>query len=224
MKNRTKSLTIADLTPATVQAVAADTGNTGDEVAAQGGAYAGQTFTCIYTIEVTTAGAYGGTGEVTITADNGADRNTTTTVNPVSGVPFAVGSIGVTLSLTDGGDTTLTLGDKWTIKCTGTYELVDSTVVFTHNKVSKTLFPKRIQIQNATGQDMGFNILSSAEEVEEMHTSLTNFDTIEIPNGTTLVFNDFFPLPTPYRIVITNLGVGPGAGLDVELINLLPRN
>lgn len=225
MKNTLLTLTVADLTPSTVQAVQADASNTGDEGAAQGGTYAAQTFSCTYTVEVTTAGAYGGTGEVTITADYGTDRNISDTVNPTSGVGFAVGTIGVTLTLTDGGDSVLTLGDTWTIKCSGTNEIVDSyiTVESPTGKPSER-YPKRLQFTNNTGVLIGFNILSNAEEVEEYQTDQTNFDLIRVANGSQLKFSDIHPMPTMYRLVISDvLAGGAAATLVLEMMNMQPR-
>ena len=105
-------------TAAVIGSSAACAGNGGDEGAgASAGTFTG-TLDVAYTVTVTTAGAYGGTGEVTITAVGGEDHGISSTFQPVDTVAFAVGTKGVTLALTDGGDATLTLGDCWTIACT----------------------------------------------------------------------------------------------------------
>lgn len=104
-------------TDAEIATSAADGGNGGDEGAGtSGGTYTGAT-DGIYTVEVTTGGAYGGTAEVTITSDVVGDTGPTT-VNPADDVAFAVGTKGVTLKLSDGGDTSLTAGDIWTVAVT----------------------------------------------------------------------------------------------------------
>lgn len=99
---------------AAIGTAAADSGNTGDDTATSGGTYTG-TQNQTYTVEVTTGGAPG-TAQITVTSTKG-DGSGPHTVTAF-GTPIAIGSNGVTISFADGGDTVLTLGDKWTIACT----------------------------------------------------------------------------------------------------------
>ncbi len=101
-----------------VVAASATGTSTGDDGAgASGGTYGGRA-DAIYTIAVSTAGAFDGVvGELSITSDNPNDAGPFL-VKPTSTVAFNVGTLGVTLALTDGGDGVLTAGDDWTIGVT----------------------------------------------------------------------------------------------------------
>ncbi len=109
---------IADDTAPVINASVADGGNAGDDGAgASGGTFSGFD-DGTYTITVSTGGAFDGSvAEVTITSNVGSDTGPFL-FKPLTGVPFAVGTRGVTLTLTDGGDTNLTSGDIWTIAVT----------------------------------------------------------------------------------------------------------
>jgi hypothetical protein len=104
------------MTPASIGAPVAGGGNAGDETASEGGIYTG-TEDGSFRVEVTTGGVYS-TGEVTIyfTPDGGSEAMVGTFI-PVSGSSFDLDN-GATLTLTDGGDGNLTLGDEWTVAVT----------------------------------------------------------------------------------------------------------
>jgi len=108
---------------AKILAAIADGGNTGDDTAASGGTYTGLANET-YEVEVTTGGAPGAGAAITVTGLQASDDSGPTAV-AAFGTPVAIGTKGATITFTDGGDTNLTLGDKWLVACTknvaGTY-------------------------------------------------------------------------------------------------------
>lgn len=105
-------------TPSSIAASVANVSNTGDEgEGTSSGTYVG-TVDGQFRVIVTTAGAYGGTGEVTIyfTPDGGSESMVGTEL-PADGVAFDLEN-GVQFQLDDGGDLVLTIDDEWTIDVT----------------------------------------------------------------------------------------------------------
>ena len=104
-------------TASSIGAVVDDAGNTGDDTTATSGNY-NNNVDGVFSVEVTTAGAYGGTGEVSIyfTPDSGT-KTLLGLYNPIDGIEFPLG-YGVNFKLSDGGDGDLLITDKWTIDCT----------------------------------------------------------------------------------------------------------
>jgi len=98
-----------------IAAPVADGANTGDaEPVVSAGSYAGPADDT-YEVEVTLGGATG-VAEVTVTSLL-SDGSGPTVVSAAT--PFAIGSLGITFEFTTfGGDTLLTLGDKWTVVAT----------------------------------------------------------------------------------------------------------
>lgn len=97
----------------------------GDEIVASSGRYIGAN-SGVFNVKVTTAGAYAGTGEVTIYfTPTGESQTTVGTYNPIDATAFALEN-GVLFTLSDGGDNTLTLNDEWSVRVisTGTIPFV----------------------------------------------------------------------------------------------------
>jgi len=229
MKNQIISLgqnTHLDNTPA-IKTSTADASNAGDEgVGVAGGAYTAQTFSSRYQIEVTTAGAYG-VGEVTITNlfSGGTDTDISTTFKPVDGVAFAVGTVGITFTLSDGGDAVLTLGDKWYISAMGTITLVNSKMQFVKTdpagkQVEKTLYPKRLQLKNSSGAILDFNIISEGE-YEDFITDQTAYDFIPVSSASTFTMTDLHPMLTCSYVAVKTTAA-PSGDVSLELINYQP--
>lgn len=107
-------VTVAGAAPV-VAVPTADPGNTGDDTAASTGSKFDSLIVDTYTVEITTGGAIG-VAEYTVTSTNGDD--VAATVAAAFASPNAVGTKGVKIVWTDGGDTNLTIGDKWTILAT----------------------------------------------------------------------------------------------------------
>lgn len=223
MKNKNFDLTVADLTPGSI--ISTDLVSNGDEVFIAAGAYAAQDMTAFYNIKVTKAGAYG-VGEVTVTCKFGAEDGFTQTLIPVSGVVFNVGTIGVTATLTDGGDGVLTLNDEWEAKATGTITLVDIEFGITKRSVmgvetTEYFYPTHILCANATGDTIGLILLSKTEG-EELNADPTLEDEyyafIEVPNNSPFS-DDWGTLPLSRYIGVQFMGAGvPGAALKVQMI------
>lgn len=217
MKNKIIDVTQTELTPSTIETVVEVVG-VGDDTAVEGGAFTG-TYQALYTIEVTTAGTYGGVGRVTVTCEGiGGDSELEEEIAPVSATPFNLGTEGATLTLTDGSDTVLTLGDKWTVQCYGLYFIID-TYMSIKNILGryKIKTAKTIKIDNTSGAVIGFNIIRNDVELVEMEVSATNFDFIPINDSA--YFEEFNVFYKPYKILLKKISGTLSGGASIHLMD-----
>lgn len=229
MKNKIKIISINEFTDQFVSAAPIVVTSVGDEAPTRAGTFLTQKFSALYEIEVTKAGAYGGTGEVTITCNNKGATDYDpigTVVAPTNTVAFNVGTVGITMTLTDGGDAVLTLGDKWTIQGIGDYFVIDTSMLYTKTDpagqvIIQEMYPRRIQLKNTTGNILEFNIFSMAE-MGDFAVDQTYFDFIPIANGSLFSMSDFVPMPTAAFIGVKTFGAAPGGVATLEKINFQP--
>lgn len=122
-------------------------------IASSGGTYTGEWDTT-YIVEVTKGGAFG-TAEVTVTTTTGVDASGPT-LTTASGAAIAIGTEGVTLTLT--GSSGLSRGDKYNVTVTAATEGAMRTLVLGHNLPD--------EIQSAADLDLRLYIKKDIEVTE----------------------------------------------------------
>lgn len=142
----------------------------GDETLMTSGSYTGQKVTSTYSIKVTKGGLWG-EAEITITCQWGKDHLLTETIIPQSGVPFLIGTVGISGLLTDGGDGQLTLNDEWKVTGTGLTNILPIWFKTENKAVSGEVlvtyyYPKHILLPNKSGTTIGVILLNDAEALE----------------------------------------------------------
>lgn len=223
MRNKNFVLSQLQLTDGTVGPSVANSNNTGDEgTGASSGTYIGQKFSCVYVITVTKAGAFGGVGEVTVTCQGpgSVDENISDIVAPTSAVAFNVGTIGVQFTLTDGGNTVLTLGDSWTIDCSGAIRVISSLLVLG----GRAGVPRTLSMTNGSGALLGILWIGNGTEWQEYIADESNFDFMEIANGANLsdIYN-LAPMSKAYRILVKYISGVLSAGVTIQGIDYSVR-
>lgn len=134
-----------------IAAAVAGIGNTGDDTAVSSGTYLGNlrynVTDDVYTITVILGGAPA-TAKLQISTTSGTDE-VAEQVFAAFGAPFTVGTKGVSLAITDGGNGTLALGDTWTVACTMEFEPVEAEVAGDYEGDQNTTYFIRV-VQGGT--------------------------------------------------------------------------
>jgi len=150
-------------------------------------------------------------------------------VKPDDGVAFSLGTSTMTLTLTDGGDSTLTKGDKWTVEGTGISKIVTikqtSTFIDRENgnaSETREFKPLNMEIKNDTGQILGFNYLSNISEYKYSVQDPNIHDLLSIPDGSTLKMSDFTASNSIAYVVLKATGSLSG-DVTITAINYIKR-
>lgn len=134
---------------------------TGDDTLVSSGTYTG-TLNGTYEVEVTTAGVDYAASELTLYfTPDGGDRTELGNVVPISGDTVEIEK-GVKFTLTDGGDTTLTMGDKWSIDVTAQGRTEGDIRIKVYGKyfgaLGNTISVKAVAPENGVTGDFGLEV------------------------------------------------------------------
>lgn len=184
MKNKNIDLTIPEFAPDNILEL--DLVSNGDETFMSSGDYLNQSITATYTIEVTKGGLWG-EAEITIFCQWGIDHAMKEVFTPEDGVPFPIGTVGITGVLNDGGDGLLELGDKWEVKGTGSINIL--TIEFCIEQKAQSnetlityYYPTHILMPNNCGTTVGVILLNETEALEfNKNPDLEYYAFVEVP-------------------------------------------